>query len=141
MKRFIFALTLALAVEHLPGQVVSKNSTAPMLLFTSGGGTISPLQGGQQLKVGNTYSITAIPAAGYKFRNWQQVHVSIDAENVQYPSGATTGSSKTTVAAQGKSVTTPSLGFTVSPVTTSTSNYGFTTHTEGTGWKANFVKK
>ncbi len=130
---------MVLAMEQLSAQAGPKTSSAPALLFTSGGGTISPLQGGQQLEVGKDYSMNAIPNTGYKFSNWQRVEVSIDVDNVKYPSGAVTGSSNATIVPLGGSVTTPSVNFRMAPVTVSTNNYGFHTHTEGAGWRANFT--
>jgi hypothetical protein len=138
MKRIFFALTLAL--EQLPAQAGPGSSSAPLLLFSSGGGTISPLQSGQQLEVGKGYSMKAIPNAGYKFANWQRVLVSIDVENVKYPSGAVTDSSNATIMPFQESVKTPSVGFVMAPVTASTNNFGYSTRTQGIGWQANFTR-
>jgi len=139
MKQIIFALVImVLAVVPLTAQINPRVKSAPLLLFTSGGGKISPLQGGQQLNVGEPYSMTAIPDAGYKFGNWQRVQVTIDVDNVAYPSGAFITHSNATIKPL-ESVKTASIGFLMAPVTVATTNYGFSTHTEGTGWQANFT--
>lgn len=55
----------------------SQGTLAPLYLYTSGDGSITPYQSGQMLEVGQTYDITAVPDAGYEFSSWQPVDVFI----------------------------------------------------------------
>ena len=53
----------------------SQGNPAPLYLFTSGNGSITPYQSGQMLEAGQTYEIAATPAEGYQFTSWQPANV------------------------------------------------------------------
>lgn len=71
------ALMLWLALTCFAPPVYSQGTLAPLYLYTSGDGSITPYQSGQMLEAGQTYEITAIPDAGYQFSSWQPVNIFI----------------------------------------------------------------
>jgi hypothetical protein len=77
MKKIPFMLLLVLVGMCLAQRGFSQGTYAPLYLFTNGDGSITPYQSGQMLEVGQTYTITATPAAGYEFSSWQPVNVFI----------------------------------------------------------------
>jgi uncharacterized repeat protein (TIGR02543 family) len=55
----------ALAARTLTNVVV-----AALSLSTTGQGTVTPNLNGQMLEIGKSYTVTAVPSAGYAFSNW-----------------------------------------------------------------------
>jgi plastocyanin len=51
-------------------RVVSGGVTSPLTVQIQGQGTVTPDLNGQELLVGNTYVITALPAVGFVFSGW-----------------------------------------------------------------------
>src|SRR5213594_3107903 len=49
---------------------VVSGPTSPLTVVTHGRGTVTPDYNGQELLVGNNYTITALPAPGFAFVNW-----------------------------------------------------------------------
>lgn len=49
---------------------VVSGETSPLTVVIHGQGTVTPNFNGQQLLIGNTYTVTAIPAQGFAFVNW-----------------------------------------------------------------------
>jgi hypothetical protein len=82
-KRFWFTKKIPLVggfilmVLCLAQRGYSQGTLAPLYVFTTGDGSVTPYQSGQMLEVGQTYTIMATPAAGYEFSSWQPVNVFI----------------------------------------------------------------
>jgi len=121
---------------------------APLLLFKNGQGYILPYDNGKTLQVGRNYVMTAIPARGYAFTNWNPVEVvTVTGEEIDVEAGATIPISYTDVTPEPGSEKDSSLVFTVKPETIYNAVYADTftgkvyqeTITESTGWQANFV--
>ena len=49
---------------------VVSGETSPLTVMIHGKGTVTPNYNGQNLLVGNTYTVTAVPAQGFAFGNW-----------------------------------------------------------------------
>ncbi|MGH8247131.1 MAG: InlB B-repeat-containing protein, partial [Gammaproteobacteria bacterium] len=49
---------------------VVSGETSPLTVVIHGRGTVTPNLNGQQLLVGNNYTLTAVPAPGFAFVNW-----------------------------------------------------------------------
>src|ERR1700744_4735316 len=76
MKMFAF-IVLYLFATVIYGYKSSAQSVvyAQLYLSTNGSGSISPLQSGQLLEVGQSYDITATPDPGFLFSGWQMIIV------------------------------------------------------------------
>ncbi len=75
MKKFILVALVTLATVCFAGRSHGQDTLAPLYLYTSGDGNITPLESGQLLDVGQSYDMTAVPDAGYVFSSWQPVNV------------------------------------------------------------------
>jgi len=51
-------------------QTVTYVVMSPLVLTTSGNGTVTPNLNGQSLEIGKSYTITALPATGHLLSNW-----------------------------------------------------------------------
>jgi hypothetical protein len=71
MRKFVF---IALFTLGCVGRAQGI-SYAPLFVFTSGDGSTPPLQSGQSLEVGQSYSMEGIASPGYVFSSWQPVDV------------------------------------------------------------------
>ncbi len=113
--------------------------SAPLLVFTNGSGSVSPLQYGQLLEVGQTYSMQGIPGDGYVFSSWQPVNVFTFTEVTFDGSGEPLPPTTNTVLSPVWSYTYSStLDFTMQPVVVIYDYPGVRTITQGFGWQANF---
>lgn len=73
---FAFVTIVTLAIVCFTCQSYAQGvSYAPLSLFNTGSGEISPLQDGQLLVVGQTYDMQGIPDSGFAFSSWQTVNV------------------------------------------------------------------
>jgi hypothetical protein len=77
MKKILLLLAMVLAVQWLPAQVVENSWYAPLFVFTNGPGRIFQAYNGEILRVGDRYTMEAVPNRGYKFASWQPVNVFI----------------------------------------------------------------
>jgi hypothetical protein len=75
MKKLTLIALLTVVTASFPGQCPAQGTFAPLFLFTSGSGSVTPLQNGQLLEVGQSYEMTAIPDSGSVFSSWQPANV------------------------------------------------------------------
>ena len=75
MRIFAFVICLTLASACFAFQTFAQETLAPLYLFTNGIGSITPLQNGQMVDVGQSYEMTALPDSDYAFSSWQPVNV------------------------------------------------------------------
>jgi hypothetical protein len=134
----IVALTAACFALQSYAQGVSY---APLYLFTNGDGSISPLQDGQSLEVGQSYEMEAVPDSGFVFSSWQPVNVFAITQTNYDGFGNPILPPITSVVPSTVPQYTyqPVLDFTMQPlmlVTPADSNPNIT---ESFGWQANFV--
>src|SRR4030095_12354595 len=54
----------------LAARTITNVVAAQLSLTVNGSGTVSPNLNGQSLEVGQSYTVTAQPSAGYAFSNW-----------------------------------------------------------------------
>jgi hypothetical protein len=110
---------------------------APLSLFTTGDGMITPFTDGQMLEVGQDYTMEAVPSLGFAFSSWQPVNIITFTEIFFDGVNPIT---HTSVLLQPDPVTSeePVLDFTMQPLNVLVDT-GTRTVTEGTGWQANFV--
>jgi hypothetical protein len=73
-KLMVFPLVL-LGMVFFVYQGCSQGTLTPLYLFISGSGSVTPLQNGQSLEVGQSYEMTAVPDPGFTFSSWQPVDV------------------------------------------------------------------
>lgn len=71
MKRIALIILAVMLTASLAGQSYAQGTLAPLYLSTNGDGSITPLQSGQLLEVGQSYNITATPDSGFSFSSWQ----------------------------------------------------------------------
>jgi hypothetical protein len=138
MKNFSVFAMVTLAAVFCMRQGYSQSTLAPLYLFTSGTGSITPLQDGQFLTVGESYDITAIPDSGFMFSSWQPVNVFVFNNYFTDISGNLVTNSSTVASPFPSYTETSSLTFTMQPVQIVV-NTGVELITENSGWQANFV--
>lgn len=113
---------------------------APLSLFITGSGEISPFTDGQLLEVGQSYEMTATPDSGYLFSSWQPVNIFTFSEYTSDAQGNPTAPIISTVLSPtGQYIVQPVLDFTMQPVTEILDVPEVRTVTQSAGWQANFV--
>lgn len=116
----------------------AQGSTAPLFLFISGGGSVSPLTNSEMLVVDETYNMIATPGAGFTFNGWQPVNVFTFTSYTIDASG-NTNAVVSIVRSPGPTYTNqPSLNFVMQPEVVLQDNPGVSTITKSSGWQANF---
>ncbi|HEV2436189.1 MAG TPA: filamentous hemagglutinin N-terminal domain-containing protein [Verrucomicrobiae bacterium] len=119
-----------------PRQGCAQGTLAPLFLSTNGDGSITPLQNGQLLEVGQNYDMTALAGSGFAFSSWQPVHVFISISSVTN-AGTTYSTTNIVFSPLPEYADAPSLTFTMqSPIVVAGGNPNVT---ENFGWQANFV--
>jgi hypothetical protein len=115
-------------------------SDAPLSLFINGAGSVSPLQDGQSLEVGQSYTMTAIPDSGSAFSSWQPVNVFTFIEFTYDSNGDPNPPVVSTVLSLVPGYTyQPALEFTMQSVMVIYDQPGLRTITQSSGWQVNFV--
>jgi hypothetical protein len=96
MKGILLAIGFLWLASFSGWEAQAQGTYAPLALSISGDGTVTPLQNGQSLEVGQDYEMEAIAAAGYVFSGWQlanfftQVEVTLDPDGNPNPSTTST---------------------------------------------------
>jgi len=139
MKKFILVLLVTLATVCFASHSYSQGTLAPLYLFTSGIGSITPLQDGQLLTVGQAYNMTAIPDSAFTFSSWQPVNVFVFNDVVMDVSGDLSTNTSTVASPTADFTETSALTFTMQPVQVILDLPRVRTITESSGWQANFV--
>jgi len=141
MKRFKFILLVALATVCFARQSYAQGTLAPLYLFTSGSGSITPLQNGDLLQVGQTYDMTAIPDSGFVFSSWQPVNVfAITQTNFDSGGNPILPPMTSIVPSLVPQFTyQPDLQFVMQPLMAITTNGQNPNISQSVGWQANFV--
>jgi hypothetical protein len=141
MRSFILNSLITLAAAGSAQPCFSQGTPpAPLYLFTAGNGSITPLQNGQSLEVGQTYDMTAVPDAGFAFSSWQPVQVFVFTQITLDAQGNPNPPITSTVASPVPQYTyDPDLEFTMQPEMSILNNPGVETITEDSGWQANFT--
>lgn len=138
MKAFILISLVTLTVGLFPRQGHAQSTSAPLFVFTNGSGSITPLQNGQLLQVGQNYEMTATPGPSYSFESWQPVNVSVFTTIYLDNQGNTVTNTSVVTEPQAQYYSQPVLDFTMQPQVTLVSNASQVT-TANSGWQANFV--
>ena len=138
VKKIALILSVMLATTCLVSQSYGQGSLAPLYLFTTGSGSITPLQDEQLLEIGQSYDMAAIPDSGFVFSNWQPANVFVFAEVVMDSSGNLSTNTSIVPSIIPDFTETPSLTFTMQPAQVIFDDPGVLTITQSRGWQANF---
>lgn len=119
----------------------AQGDLAPLQLFINGSGSVTPLQSGQLLEVGQSYEMTAIPDPGFVFSSWQPVNAfTFTQTNFDVNGNPILPPVVSVDPSQIPQYTyNPVLDFTMQPVEDITTNGSNPNITEEPGWQANFV--
>jgi hypothetical protein len=141
MEKFMSSIMAAVATVCFVHQSFAQGvSDAPLSLFINGAGSVSLLQDGQPLEVGQSYTMTAIPGSGSAFSSWQPVNVFTFMEFTYDSNGDPNPPMVSTVLSLVPSYTyQPALEFTMQPVTVIYDLPGIRSITQSNGWQVNFV--
>ncbi|HUA39139.1 MAG TPA: hypothetical protein VMA35_12170 [Candidatus Sulfopaludibacter sp.] len=134
--KFTLITSAALVILCIAHQGFSQGTLAPLYLSTNGDGTITPLQNGQLLEVGQDYEMTANPASGYVFSSWQPVNV-FTSISIITNAGTVFGTTNMVYSPLPAYTYTTTLTFTMQPQMVI--GGGDPILTESIGWQANFV--
>ena len=141
MKKFMLILLVTLATVCFTRESRAQGTLAPLYLFTSGAGSITPFQNGDLLQVGQSNNMTAIPDSGYAFSSWQLVNVFIITQTNFDSGGNPILPPITSVDPSPVPQFTyqPELGFNVQPLMEISGGGQNPNIAEIVGWQANFV--
>jgi hypothetical protein len=139
MKNPNLVLLLTLTTGCCVCQGYGQGSLAPLYVFTNGFGSITPLQYGQLLEVGQSYEMTALPDSGFVFSSWQMANVFVDTEITMSASGSLVTNTFVTPSLLPSFTDTSTLTFTVAAIQVIFSDPGVRTISLNTGWQANFA--
>jgi len=133
----IFILTAIGICQRSCGQDVTN---APLYLYVTGSGSVTPLQNGQSLVAGQTYDMQAIPAPGFAFDSWSGVNVFIFVETNLNPDGTTNAPITSVIPSPTPPLFfEPTLEFIMQPQEVLFDVPGVRTVTRSEGWQVNFV--
>ena len=140
MKHFMFASLVSVMSAACMPPALAQGAFAPLYLFTTGSGSLTPFQNGQSLQVGQSYDLTAIPDPGFAFSSWQPVIVMAQITTNYNASGNPILPPNITTSPplpEPQFTLTPTLAFTMQPETVLSS--GAFELIQSTGWQANFA--
>ncbi len=138
MKKFVISIMVVLVVACFAHRSGGQEAQyAPLEVFTSGPGRISPLYAGQMLEVWQTYNMMATPDPGAAFCNWEYVDVFIQTTRTTDGAGGVATNVQKAVTSKHQFFRDSELIFTARPVVVSVHNDQLTT-TSAYGWRANF---
>jgi hypothetical protein len=138
VKTFLLISLAELTIVLFPFCGQAQQTCAPLFVFTNGSGSITPLQNGQLLQVGQSYGMTAIPNSGYVFNSWQPIDISIATLFAEEADGNLVAVATNVIPLpQPQYYTQPALDFVMQPQVTILSN-SLVTIIDTTGWQANF---
>lgn len=134
-------LLVTLAMVCFARQGHAQGTLAPLYLFTSGAGSITPFQNGDLLQVGQSNNMTASPDSGYTFSSWQLVNVFIITQtNFDGPGNPILPPITSIVPSLVPQFNyQPELGFIMQPLMMISPNGQNPNIAETVGWQANFV--
>jgi len=142
MKKFAVVAWATLAslcfTSHGHAQGTNGPTNATLYLLINGGGSVTPLQDGQSLEVGQTYQMEAVPDSGFTFSSWEpmRVFVAISTFTNSF-GGLVTNPPAIIYNLLPEYTNTPTLMFTMQPTVVLADTNG-TTVTESQGWQVNF---
>ena len=140
MKKFALLLLMMLMTLGFAGQTFSQDTLAPLYLFTTGAGSITPFQSGELLEAGLSYEMTAIPDPGFVFSSWQPVNTIVTTEMTYDSSGSPLPPIASLIPSPGTLYSfEPELEFTMQPESVILDVPSVITITQDSGWQANFV--
>lgn len=115
-------------------------AAAPLSLNISGQGRVLPFEDGEQLPIGRSFVMTAIPDRGYVFTGWQKINVTTITQLTFNPEGHPNPPTISMVVEPVPGlIRQPTLRFQVQAPMVIIGPPNQLTVTESTGWQANFV--
>ena len=116
------------------------DASAPLSLTISGQGIVFPFEDGEQLPIGWSFVMTAIPDHGYVFTGWQKVNVTTITELTDDLEGHPNPPVISTIVEPVPGlIRQPTLRFLVQAPMVIIGPPNQLTVTESTGWQANFI--
>lgn len=138
VAKFVVILA-ALTTVCFPSQIHSQGTLAPLYLSISGNGSITPLQDGDLLVVGQIYDMEAVPNSDSVFSSWQGVNVFTFTQMQVDASGNPLPPLVSIVPSPGPNYSyQPILEFTMQPETVLSDTPNLTI-VQSYGWQANFI--
>jgi hypothetical protein len=137
MKNFLLIASLTIVTASLPETCSGQGTLAPLFLFTSGSGSVTPLQNGQLLEVGQSYEMTAILDSGSVFSSWQPANVFVFTSIVFDAEGNATTNTSVVSSLVPNFIQQADLTFIMQAPQVLTQTPALMV-TENSGWQANF---
>lgn len=137
----MFVLWVSVMSAAILPPALAQGTFAPLYLFTTGSGSLTPFQNGQSLQVGQSYDLTAVPDPGFAFSSWQPVIVTEQITTNYNASGnpiLPPNINTSPPLPEQQFTLTPTLTFTMQPE--AVLSLGTSSElTQSTGWQANFA--
>jgi hypothetical protein len=133
MRKLALIALVMWATMFYTHQGCAQGSLTALFLSTTGSGSVTPLQNGQVLEAGQSYTMTAVPADGFEFSSWEPANFFVFTDDTQNPRVVSTVESPVP-----NFIETPDLTFTEQPGQVILEVPGVRTVEQFTGWQANF---